>query len=96
MLASLLNPIKLNRTISPGRILDGEVAKNFLPDQQKIAPGERLYLIGLIIYQDAFGNERESWFCGYVEQSEEIFAPVFEPKTIPVTFKWADRHNEST
>ncbi|MGY3075432.1 hypothetical protein ACVWZZ_001803 [Bradyrhizobium sp. LM6.10] len=90
------NPIKLNRTISPGRILDGNVTKNFPPAQQKLAPGEKLYLIGVVIYTDAFGSKRESRFCGYIEESEQIFAPATGIKSIPVSFKWADRHNEST
>ncbi|MGB9429273.1 MAG: hypothetical protein WCC11_05265, partial [Gammaproteobacteria bacterium] len=35
--------------------------------REKMNPGERLYIIGYVIYEDAFGKRHHSHFCYYLE-----------------------------
>jgi hypothetical protein len=44
------------------------------------ATGKILYLSGWIIYEDATGNDRSTFFCRQYDQTRESFAPVDDPE----------------
>ncbi|MBB1089867.1 hypothetical protein HUU61_01060 [Rhodopseudomonas palustris] len=90
------NILRYENTISPNRFQEASGTKAISIDQQKLLPGQKLYFIGLILYKDAFGSDQETWFCGYIDQSELIMDSSPGPKTIPITFRWAERHNKTT
>jgi hypothetical protein len=90
------NAIELKAVANPGQEYGGTIAKGQSLDGR--SEGDKLYLFGVVRYQDIFGELRETWFCGYIEDSDAIFAEAagLGQRTVPVKFKWAARHNEAT
>ncbi len=90
------NILRFENSISPNRTQEASGTKAFSIEKQKLLPGQKLYFLGLILYKDAFGIERETWFCGYIDQSEFVMDSTPGTKTSPITFHWAERHNKTT
>ncbi|MBB5046485.1 hypothetical protein HNR60_001230 [Rhodopseudomonas rhenobacensis] len=90
------NVLRYENSISPNRFQEAGGSKAIPVEKQRLLPGQKLYFIGLVLYKDAFDAERETWFCGYIDQSDLIMDLSPGPKTIPLTFRWAERHNKTT
>jgi hypothetical protein len=90
------NAIELSAVANPGQQLHGAIVKGQSIEGR--SKGDKLYLFGVVRYRDAFDQSRQTWFCGYIEDSDAIFAGSvgLVQQIVPVKFKWADRHNDAT
>lgn len=90
------NVVDFKSVANPGQAHTGVIRKGQALDG--VTDGDKIYLFGVIRYRDVFGAQRETWFCGCGEESDILFSRQNEvvSRTVPFTFKLADRHNEAT
>jgi hypothetical protein len=92
------NPIPFERVINPGQSIEGTAVKPVKFDIDVLNKNaERLYIVGMISYIDAFGRPRKTRFCcAATNLDKSIRAYETTGKCIPITFQWSEQHNDAS
>lgn len=91
------NVVPYRHRIDPGQAPPGETEKPIRLNPFTMRDrGERMYVIGLLTYLDAFGKKRRTEFCGSLIGLEEFAHSIPSTQGVLVRFHWAELYNEAT
>lgn len=89
------NAMDFNAALNPGETSGGTIEKGQSLDGRKA--GDKLYIFAVVRYRDIFAMSQDTWFCAYVENSDELlFDPPPGIRNIKIDLKKAERHNNAT
>jgi hypothetical protein len=92
------NAVRHSQYIVPSASYTGTAVKAFSPGKTPSDISQRLYVLGVVSYEDVFKGRRETWICSYLDQTAEFLARrASDPKvTVNATFRGAGRQNYGT
>jgi hypothetical protein len=99
VLSPTTSPLPSKTTINPRQTVAGTARKMLTLDADALEKkGERIYVVGVFKFVDAFRHARHVRFCGSFENTVELVRTGMIPGpkwSVPTTFSWGQQHNDA-
>jgi hypothetical protein len=90
-----LDPIKMS--LGPAATIFGNREASWEGDIEDVSKdNERIFIIGIMRYRDAFNRERQTRFCASIANLDVAYTAAAEGRTdVPISWEYTDQHNDA-